>query len=114
MTKKAIRVDCEKRIFYFIEIEISTYDKEIEAIKQELNTDSLIINYLPGGEIVFADEKHESIKAIEKESNIFLGNLVIVSNIDEDVNFTKEDIEDFLSPKQYEFIDSFSKTLLEK
>ena len=54
------------------------------------------------------------IKDIENESNIFLGNLVIVSNIDEDVNFTKEDIEDFLSPKQYEFIDSFSKTLLEK
>jgi hypothetical protein len=50
MTKKAIRVDCEKKIFYFIEIEISTYDKEIEAIKQELNTDSLIINYLPGCE----------------------------------------------------------------
>ena len=30
MTKKAIRVDCEKRIFYFIEIEISTYDKEVK------------------------------------------------------------------------------------
>ncbi len=72
------------------------------------------LSYLPGGEIVFADEKHESIKDIENESNIFLGNLVIASNIDEDVNFTKEDIEDFLSPKQYEFIDSFSKTLLEK
>ena len=114
MTKKAIRVDCEKKIYYFIEIEISTYDKKVDSIKKELNTDSLIINYLPGGEIVFADEKHESIKDIENESNIFLGNLVIASNIDEDVNFTKEDIEDFLSPKQYEFIDSFSKTLLEK
>lgn len=114
MTKKAIRVDCEKRIFYFIEIEISTYNKEVDAIKKELNTNNLIIKYLPGGEIVFADEDHESIKAIEKESNIFLGNLVIVSNIDEDLDFTKEDIEDFLSPNQYKFVDSSVTTLIGK
>ena len=36
MTKKAIRVDCEKKIFYFIEIEISTYDKKVDSIKKRI------------------------------------------------------------------------------
>ena len=38
----------------------------------------------------------------------------LLHDVVEDTSYTKEDIEDFLSPKQYEFIDSFSKTLLEK
>ena len=109
MTKKAIRVDCEKKIFYFIEIEISTYDKKVDSIKKELNTDSLIVKYLPGGELVFADEKHESIKDIENESNIFLGNLVIASNIDEDVNFTKEDIEELFGSEVAFLVDGVTK-----
>lgn len=111
MKNKAIRLNCDTKTVYYVELDISTYDKKVESIKKELNSDYLALQYLPNGEIVFADEKHPSFKIVEKESNIFLGNVVIVSNIVEDVDYPIEFIKELLLPKVYQFSDEIQKEL---
>lgn len=111
MKNKAIRLNCDTKTVYYVELDISTYDKKVESIKKELNSDYLALQYLPNGEIVFADEKHPSFKIVEKESNIFLGNVVIVSNIVEDVDYPIEFIKELLLPNVYQFSDEIQKEL---
>lgn len=111
MKNKAIRLNCDTKTVYYVELDISTYDKKVESIKKELNTNSLALQYLPNGEIVFADEEHPSFEIVEKESNIFLGNAIIASNIVEDVDYPIEFIKELLLPNVYQFSDEIQKNL---
>ena len=100
---KAIRINYETKSVYYVELDISTYDKKIESIKKELKADELELRYLPTGEIVFVDLK--DVEEMYKKSAVITGNAVIAGNIVEDVIFSVEYIKELLFPEIYEFSD---------
>ncbi len=114
MKKKAIRLNSDTKTVYYVDIGMPTYDEMEESIKKELNTNSFILSYLPSGEIIFADNEHPSIEIVNKESNIFLGNAIIVSNIIEDVDYPISHVRDLLLPYVYQFSDEIQERLDEE
>lgn len=97
---KAIRTDYKTKSVYYVELDISTYDKKIESVKKELNSNDLLMHYLPSGEIVFMDEEY--YLSLEDESNRYC-NVLIVGNSVEDVSLSAEYIKELLLPNIYQF-----------
>lgn len=100
---KAIRINYETKSVYFIELDISTYDKKIESIKKELKADELELRYLPTGEIVFMDLKDTN--NINMQRGDIVSNVVIAGNSPEDINLSVEYLKELLLPNMYQFSD---------
>lgn len=98
---RAIRINYDTKSVYYIEIDISTYDKKIESIKEELKADELILTYMPTGEILFRDSK--DIDEICKRKSEIGTNAVFAGNIVEDVDFSVEYLKELLFPDIFEF-----------